>query len=105
MATNPSIAVYRQLFRTIRKTFSGDASAITAARRELKSVFAANRHLTDQSRIQECVAEAVDANEFIRDNVIQAVKKDCGNYEVSPEKAAQLRNLKPEDMRPAPGRA
>ncbi|KXZ43671.1 hypothetical protein GPECTOR_83g283 [Gonium pectorale] len=80
--------------------FTGDPPAIAAARRELKNAFSANRHLTDRREINEKLAEAVEANEFVRHNVVQAVKKDCGAYEISPEKAQQLRELPPDQRRP-----
>lgn len=88
-----ALAAYRQLFRTISRTFSGDPPAIGAARRELQQVFRANRNLSDPAEIEARIAEAQDANEFLRENVIQATKKDCGAYELSPEKARQLREM------------
>ncbi|GIL60665.1 hypothetical protein Vafri_15203 [Volvox africanus] len=100
MASKASISVYRQLIRTVHKTFAGDPPAILAARKELKNAFMANRDLTDKGQIRDKLAEAIEADEFLRDNVIQAVKKDCGSYEISPEKAAQLRSMDAGDMRP-----
>ncbi|GLC52422.1 hypothetical protein PLESTB_000627500 [Pleodorina starrii] len=100
MTTKPSISIFRQLIRTVHKTFAGDLPAISVARKELKNAFMANRHLTDKRQINEKLAEAVEANEFLRENVIQAVKKDCGSYEISPEKAQQLRSMNPGDRRP-----
>ncbi len=40
----------------------------------------ANRNLSDPAEIEARIAEAQDANEFLRENVIQATKKDCGAY-------------------------
>ncbi|GLC40078.1 Mitochondrial zinc maintenance protein 1 [Pleodorina starrii] len=84
MTTKPSISIFRQLIRTVHKTFAGDLPAISVARKELKNAFMANRHLTDKRQINEKLAEAVEANEFLRENVIQAVKKDCGSYGTAP---------------------
>ncbi|PNH05111.1 hypothetical protein TSOC_008660 [Tetrabaena socialis] len=60
----------------------------------------ANRQLTDRRQINEKLAEAFDANEFLRENVIQAIKKDCGTYDIGPEKAQQLRAIDPATTRP-----
>ncbi|KAG2441978.1 hypothetical protein HYH02_009771 [Chlamydomonas schloesseri] len=103
MPTKPAIAIFRQLIRTVHTTFKGDPPAIIAARKELRSAFEANRGLTEKSKVNAALAEAVEANEFIRENIIQAVKKDCGSFEIAPEKAAQLRKLEDADRRPATG--
>ncbi|EFJ42067.1 hypothetical protein VOLCADRAFT_121584 [Volvox carteri f. nagariensis] len=62
------------------EAFAGDPPAISAARKELKNAFLVNRDLTDQRQINSKLAEALEANDFLRENVIQAVKKDCGSY-------------------------
>lgn len=62
------------------------------ANQELKSQFTSNKNLTERREIQSKLAEALEANDFIKNNVVQAAKSNHGQYEVSPEKARQLRD-------------
>lgn len=40
----------------------------------------ANRSITDPELIKSKIAEAEDADAFIKENVIQAKKSNCGQY-------------------------
>mmetsp|Transcript_31196 Transcript_31196/g.69371 ORF Transcript_31196/g.69371 Transcript_31196/m.69371 type:complete len:104 (-) Transcript_31196:258-569(-) len=96
--TGPGLAVYRKLLRTIHRTFQGDRGAIATVHQELRNQFNANKHVTSPSEINQRIADALEAEDFIRNNIVQAKKSSCGTYEMTPDNAKHLSNIAPEGM-------
>uniref|UniRef100_A0A7S0ULM7 Complex 1 LYR protein domain-containing protein n=1 Tax=Polytomella parva TaxID=51329 RepID=A0A7S0ULM7_9CHLO len=88
-----ALILYRNLWRTINKTFAGDNTAVTASRTELRNQFKANKNLTDPLQINTLLQDAEEANEFLKTSVVQATKSGCGSYSVSAEKAELMKEI------------
>ena len=75
------LQAYRGLLRAARKTFAGDAFALSEAGRELRVQFEAGRGL-EGAAAAEALEAARDAEEFLLNNVSQARINDRGNFHV-----------------------
>lgn len=92
MALNGKSA-YRALLRASRIAFAGDKEAIKQAREQLRENFFANRALTG-SALDKAIKEAMDAAEFLEQNIVQGQLNETGNYavELRPDQAENKRN-------------
>jgi len=75
MATPTAVGAYRALLRARAKAFAGDARALDAAQREIRTQFERARD-ADARDARRKIAEAVEAEAFIRQHVVQAVRED-----------------------------
>ncbi|CAG8444482.1 24760_t:CDS:2 [Dentiscutata erythropus] len=70
---------YKYLLKTQKETFNGDFLAISEARRKTREEFLKNKNETDEIEINNQVNQALEAAEFIKSNVIQAVFDEKAN--------------------------
>ena len=66
-----AIGLYKRLLRTSRKTFEGDAVAITAARNETRHRFKIAAQETDATKIYEGLKMGDEIVSVLRQNVVQ----------------------------------
>ncbi|CAG8533513.1 27134_t:CDS:2, partial [Racocetra persica] len=64
---------YKYLLKTQKETFHGDFLAISEARRKTYEEFLKNKDETDEKEINKQINQALEAAEFLKSNVIQAV--------------------------------
>ncbi|RIB06048.1 hypothetical protein C2G38_2117031 [Gigaspora rosea] len=64
---------YKYLLRTQKETFNGDFLAISEARRKTHEEFLKNKDETNEKEINKQINQALEAAEFLKSNVIQAV--------------------------------
>ena len=74
MATPSAVGAYRALLRARAKAFAGDARALDAAHREIRTQFERARDV-DANDARVKIAEAVEAATFVRSHVVQAVRE------------------------------
>ncbi|KAL1656422.1 Mitochondrial zinc maintenance protein 1, mitochondrial [Didymella pomorum] len=76
-----ALVAYRNLLRSARIAFQGDASVLSAARIEVRKNFESNRHLqTGSEEIQKSLAHANEVAKFLRENVVQGEATEGDNY-------------------------
>ena len=78
-----SVAAYRTLLKAQRALFSGDHATRAAALIQTKEAFMSNAD-APPAAVPEKVQEALDAADFLRENVAQTVSNDRGNFEMRP---------------------
>ncbi|KAK9831574.1 hypothetical protein WJX74_000763 [Apatococcus lobatus] len=81
----PQLAAYRVLLRSITAAFKGDAFMLQQSRREVRHKYQEAAGLTDPAEVQKKVAEAKEAADFIRTNVVQAQLNERGNFAMQVE--------------------
>lgn len=96
MGRSKAVEVYRQLLKTVNKTFSGDTRAVRQSSTEIRRHFEVSRNLSDPGEIAQKIADAEEARDFLRESVVQARKSSCGTYEVTQEKADQIKGAAPD---------
>ena len=74
MATPSAVGAYRALLRARAKAFAGDARALDAAHREIRTQFERARDV-DACDAKMKIAAAVEAATFVRTHVVQAVRE------------------------------
>ena len=74
MATPSAVGAYRALMRARAKAFAGDARALDAAHREIRTQFERARDV-DANDARAKIAQAVEAATFVRTHVVQAVRE------------------------------
>ena len=74
MATPSAVGAYRALMRARAKAFAGDARALDAAHREIRTQFERARDV-DANDARAKIAAAVEAATFVRTHVVQAVRE------------------------------
>lgn len=62
---------YKQLLRTCHLVFGADRQILFEAQRKARSMFRANKHVRDEQRIKELIAEADDATLFMYRDLIK----------------------------------
>ena len=72
------LSLFRQLFRTAEITFEGDERAIDFAHDKIRNEFKKNKADLDPISIQEHLRTGRDAEQYLRESVIQAEVKDDG---------------------------
>ena len=77
------LSSYRGLLRAARNTFKTDVAALMAARLQLRASYDEHRKVTDAAQIEELVAGAREAEDFLINHVAQAELTSEGNYSVS----------------------
>ncbi|XP_055856325.1 complex III assembly factor LYRM7 [Episyrphus balteatus] len=88
------LKAFKKLHRTREYVFKGDQHALTAARAEINTNFRKNQTVTDEIEIKKLVKLADDVDKELRTNVVQAVEKESGVYEVSiREEVPRLENV------------
>jgi hypothetical protein len=66
--------VYRRLHRVCQRIYNGDITGLTAARLKIRIEFLKNKNVTDLDKISQLVMEAIGAEKFLRERVVQAVQ-------------------------------
>src|SRR5689334_2884548 len=74
-----AIGLYRRLLRTSRKTFEGDAHAISAAREEARRRFKIAAQETDAAKVDEGLNMGDEIVSVLRQNVVQGKWKQDRN--------------------------
>lgn len=74
MATPSAVGAYRALMRARAKAFAGDARALDAAHREIRTQFERARDV-DACDARAKIAAAMEAATFVRTHVVQAVRE------------------------------
>ncbi|KAJ1032301.1 hypothetical protein NDA18_001790 [Ustilago nuda] len=88
-----AIGLYKRLLRTSRKTFEGDAVAITAARYETRHRFKIAAQETDATKIYEGLKMGDEIVSVLRQNVVQGkFRADKNAYELRMTKDTELGN-------------
>jgi len=79
---------YLHLLRASTELFKRDAFALRSARAELRKAFEARRLESDLETAKKFLAEAVEAEEFMRHNLVQAKRTARGSFavELKPDK-------------------
>lgn len=81
-----AIGLYKELLRTTRKTFEGDAHAIAAAREETRRRFLAAAQEADAAKIDEGLKMGSEIVAVFRQNVVQgkwrAEREAYGTYDI-----------------------
>lgn len=62
------------------QTFGGDERALSAARNKINEEFKKNKHVQNEGSIDELVKMAVEVENELKANVIQAKEKEPGVY-------------------------
>ncbi|KAF1365495.1 mitochondrial zinc maintenance protein 1, mitochondrial [Lizonia empirigonia] len=72
MSREMALVAYRNLLRSARIAFQGDATVLSAARIEVRKKFESNRHLqTGSEEFQKQIAHADEVAKFLKQNVVQ----------------------------------
>ncbi|KAJ4335516.1 Mitochondrial zinc maintenance protein 1, mitochondrial [Didymella glomerata] len=78
-----ALVAYRNLLRSARIAFQGDANVLSAARIEVRKNFETNRHLqTGTEEFQKSLAHANEVAKFLRENVVQGQATEGDNYKI-----------------------
>lgn len=75
VARTEAVSVYRYLLRSIGIAFHGDATTLSAARREARRTFEEGRKLATAEAV-EGIEEARSVGKFLRQNLVQGVKEE-----------------------------
>ncbi len=68
------LAVYKRLLRQTQQTFKGDRR-VEVAFVEIRKKFEQNRGETEERKIQKMIKIAMDAENILKRNVVQATRK------------------------------
>ncbi|KAF9697180.1 hypothetical protein EKO04_004640 [Ascochyta lentis] len=83
MSREMALVAYRNLLRSARIAFQGDANVLSAARVEVRKNFETNRHLqTGSEEFQKQIAHAEEVAKFLRENVVQGQATEGDNYKI-----------------------
>lgn len=75
---------YRGLFRASKKRFAGDPVTLGKAMVEIRKHFRDNSSETDEKEIKEMIDVAVNAKEYLLENVVSAdMNQSTGNYRMN----------------------
>lgn len=78
---NTARAAYKALLRAQRMSFEGDVEMLREARKETRRVFLSHAGERDPTALQQRLAEAAEAEAFLRESVVQAaLQPDTGRY-------------------------
>ncbi|GBG77595.1 hypothetical protein CBR_g24042 [Chara braunii] len=75
-------AAFRTLIRAQRVAFANDELAQRLALREIRSGFEKSRHVADVQVVDRLLAEANEAADFIRTQLVQVKMNERGNFEM-----------------------
>jgi hypothetical protein len=78
-------AAYKALLRAQGGLFRADHRALLAAREQTRAEFLKQRALSDPAKIAALVQDAMDTAAFMRQNIVQTVRNDRGNFELKPD--------------------
>lgn len=67
-------------FHNCSQTFKGDERALVAARNKINEEFKKNKHVQNEGSIDELVKMAIEVQNELKANVIQAKEKEPGVY-------------------------
>ncbi|KZM21990.1 Mitochondrial zinc maintenance protein 1, mitochondrial [Ascochyta rabiei] len=83
MTREMALVAYRNLLRSARIAFQGDASVLTAARIEVRKNFETNRAVqTGSEEYRAQIAHASEVAKFLRENVVQGQATEGDNYKI-----------------------
>jgi len=77
------LSTFKSLHRVASKTFEGDERTLLAARNQINEGFKKNKHVHNAESIDELVKMAVEVENELKANVIQAKEKEPGVYELN----------------------
>eukprot|EP00899_Mesostigma_viride_P027999 jgi/Mesvir1/8384/Mv12629-RA.1 len=88
----PARSAFRGLLRAQKIAFKKDVVMQNAATAEIRRHFDESRNETDAAKVSGLLAQAAEAAEFLKSNVIQAALNERGNYEmdIRPEHAGKV---------------
>ena len=75
-------ATYRRVLRAARDVFRGDELALRESRRALREEFEKTRGERDPERIGQALRNADEAEDFLRNHLVQARRTKRGSYAV-----------------------
>ena len=84
------LSAFKELHRARLQAFQGDARALFAARKEINNNFLKNKHITDESKIEELVVVATDAANILRKHVLQLEQIEENRYRANLTKDTYL---------------
>lgn len=88
------LRVFKKLHRTRECVFKGDVKTLAAARTEINTKFRNNNNVSDENEIKKLIKLAEDVDKELRTNVVQAVEKEAGLYQVKiREEVPRLENV------------
>jgi len=82
------LQAYKNLLKAQQQVFKGNDRAQAAAKIKIKAAFENRRTEIDQQTIAKYVQEAAEVTDFLKNNLIQAVQKENGVFEVKLDKTA-----------------
>ncbi len=71
---------FKKLLKTTDVVFHGDSKAITYAKQEIRAAFRSNLQEKDAAKIASFIREIHLADEFARENLVQAELKSDGRF-------------------------
>jgi Complex 1 protein (LYR family) len=81
--TTTALQAYRNLLRVTRDLFRADHVALRQSRAEIRSNFEKSKEVKDLQEIRKLVQDALEAEEFIKRNLVQARLTKRGTYAVT----------------------
>ena len=90
---------YKALNRTSQEVFKDDIVMLEAARRKIKEDFTQNKEERNPDKIKELLETAQEAEEVLRQLIVQGVRKSDGTYKLNFREDTVL-----EDNAPLPNR-
>ncbi|KAK3577759.1 hypothetical protein CHS0354_017458 [Potamilus streckersoni] len=76
------LACFRKLHQASQRVFRDDLITAKAARDKINSEFRKHKDITDVARIEELLKVGFEAEQALRETVIQAKLTDHGSYEL-----------------------
>ena len=86
------LVLYRKLFRTAESTFEGDERGISLAHDKIRSEFKKNKSELNTDAVNEQLVIAKDAEQYLRESVLQARVNEEGNRYILKIKDDHLRS-------------
>ncbi|KAL3880652.1 hypothetical protein ACJMK2_032875 [Sinanodonta woodiana] len=76
------LACFRKLHQTSERVFKEDLITAQAARDKINSEFRKHKDITDEAKIEELLKVGFEAEQALRETIIQAKLTDHGSYEL-----------------------
>jgi complex III assembly factor LYRM7 len=77
---SPALTGYRRLLRATKQVFSEDKYALIQSRIQLRQAFEASKNETNMEKIKQAIADIDEAEDFLRNNIVQARRTERGTY-------------------------
>jgi hypothetical protein len=89
-----ALGAFRTVMRATQKAFKDDVRMLTESRSAVRSMYVANSSLVAPDQIQAAVKEALDAAQFLREQIVQIVHEAPGEAGAVRLDGEQLHNKK-----------